>query len=466
MLTCNNLPCRTHFQGRRALASLQPRPVAHIPPEVLLGMKQRALSEAAQVMAQWVHATRESLRNGRRLLGEMFGLRRRARLRAGLRNAALPRPLSAGDALSVLLDTARGPVVLPFETEEETGAPRLLGLGGGDEEREAEGEGRSGYEVLRVSVVDGRTGARAAVAVGGQAMHGGLAGAVRALEAEARLGCLFAALQREASASQLAWVDRHGLLLHSPSLPTPRVGEGVEEEEAEEAMGRGDKEGHLRVVRCGEGSVMVEAGPALVLQVELLGSNGSGGGLHGRQHEAAPALPPAAADDEGPLGWGLRGLCRLAAIRLLELGGRGGADASSSPSPPPPSILGQVAALVAHRWHVRRLLAAVARVAGKSRRDEGAQGEGGVVEAVRWVEYPFSNPRSRVVLQRSAVMGEGGEGGGGGMGGAPFTVDVAVEGLGVLVLWADGERGGERVVELGRVKDVESFLERRLRLSS
>ncbi len=66
---------------------------------------------------------------------------------------------------------------------------------------------------------------------------------------------------------------------------------------------------------------------------------------------------------------------------------------------------------------------------------------------MRWVEYPFAAPRSRLVLQ--------------GVGGA-FAADVEVEGAAVTVGWTDG-KGSKRVVELGRVADVEQYLEGRLR---
>ena len=65
---------------------------------------------------------------GRRLIGRVAQLRRTSRLRAGGRNVALARPLSAGDPLSVLIDTKKGPVILPFRVD-SGGVPHVPGHG-------------------------------------------------------------------------------------------------------------------------------------------------------------------------------------------------------------------------------------------------------------------------------------------------------------------------------------------------
>lgn len=226
----------------------------------------------------------------------------------------------------------------------------------------------------------------------------------------------------------------------------------------------------MRVVRCGEGSVVVEAGGTLVLTVELLGAIGAMGGggshHHHRRHnrhpghsasaaavdgEHAPA-PPAGPQPQQEEEEGLRSLCRLAALRLLEQGGQGGAEATNAGGG---GILASVVALVAHRRYMDGLLPALVRVAGRSRsrrqrqqqqgQQEQEQKQQRVIEAIRWVEYPIAAPRSRLVLQ--------------GAGGA-FAVDVLVEGAAPTLVWTEAGGASRRVTELGRAADVEACLEK------
>jgi len=454
------------FIGQDSLTESQlpggalPLPVSYIPPEVVLEMKKKSLAQAANDMASWVQQTQATLSKGRRLIGTVAGLRRTSRLRAGGRNVALARPLSAGDPLSVLIDTKKGPVILPFRVDWE-GIPHVPGQG---EEARRDPLGMTppspSSSSLHVHMFHGQQGTSASCSswrpspphrAEGPA---GLALRLQELDDEAYMGRLFEILRREVANPAQAWVDRYGICCgnNGTSLKVGGAAEAVGE------MGRKAKmkleglrgvDAPLQVVEATGQHVVVEIDHLHELAIEF------GAGREGRQ-------PPSSFPQAVSLGR----LSQLAFIRLVELGMQQGkrnveeeeedegeedeeADAGDH------AILSRVTRELAHQQFMERLLSRLSRVV----RRVGDSTTQTVVETMRWVEYPFTAPISRLV-----VMGRSGE-----AEDDSFLLEIRIRVTSFRVSWTCSRQDGGKentttTEELMGLEDLETFLQRKLSL--
>ena len=412
-------------------------PVAYIAPEVVLEMKKQSLAEAASDMAAWVQRTRTTLDKGRRLIGAVAGLRRISRLRAGGRNVALTRPLSAGDPISVVFDTKNGQVVLPFELDVD-GTPRIPGYDD-DEYNTTAGPAT----LLRVRILEGgdhgNNSASSSLLLRQQDHPGrGLAMRVQGLEDEAYLGRLFEALRREVASPAQVWLDRHGVMVEGGR------GGGLGKDQSLNGA-QSDQEGvrplgaPLQVVEASGQHVLVEVDHLHDLAIEF-GEGSSNGATRSSSMTPSPLL---------------QRMSTLALLRVLELGGQRLGKQEEG------GILSRVSQELAHRQFVERLLERVARVVRKARDNGPAVPV--AVETVRWIDYPLTAPAARLVLLGRRGQPQQQE--------ETFQADVRVEVTSLAVTWTATTRAGGKThactshaQELARLDDLETYLECRLGL--
>ena len=291
-----------------------PFPVSYIAPEVVLEMKKKSLAQAASDMASWVQQTQVTLSKSRRLIGTVAGLRHTSRLRAGGRNVALTRPLSAGDPLSMLIDTKNGPVILPFRVDAE-GSPHVPGQG---EEARRDPLGMTppppSSNSLYVHVLHGQQGTSASCSSWRPPpTHRtedpvGLALRLQELDDEAYMGRLFEVLRREVANPAQAWVDRYGICggNNGTSLKVGQAGDAISEvggEDEEELEGLRAVDAPLQVVEGTGQHVVVEIDHLHELAIEFGAGN-------------EPRHPPSSSPQAASLGR----LSQLAFMRLVELG--------------------------------------------------------------------------------------------------------------------------------------------------
>ena len=448
------------FIGQDSLTESQlpggalPLPVSYIPPEVVLEMKKKSLAQAANDMASWVQQTQATFSKGRRLIATVAGLRRTSRLRAGGRNVALARPLSAGDPLSVLIDTKKGPVILPFRVDSE-GIPRVPGQG---EEARRDPLGMTPpppSSSLHIHVFNGQQGTSASCSswrpppTHGAEGPAGLALRLQELDDEAYMGRLFEILRREAANPAQAWVDRYGICggNNGTSLKVGRAAEAVGEmgRKAEvELEGLRGVDAPLQVVEASGQHVVVEIDHLHELAIEF------GAGREGRQ---PPSFYPQAAS--------LERLSQLAFMRLVELGmqqGRRNVEEEGEEGEEDELdrvILSRMTRELAHHQFMERLLSRLSRVVRKV----GDSATPTVVETVRWVEYPVTAPISRLV-----VMGTSG----GEAEAESFLLDIQVLVTSLHLSWTSGRKDSREMrrttttEELTHLEEFEMYLERKL----
>lgn len=470
------------FIGQDSLTESQqpggalPLPVSYIAPEVVLEMKKKSLAQAANDMASWVQQTQGTLSKGRRLIGTVAGLRRTSRLLAGGRNVALARPLSAGDPLSVLVDTKKGPVVLPFKVDSD-GLPHVPGRRQGEEAARRDPWGVTrlppSSNSLHVRVFNGRQGTFASSSSWRPPLTyraegpAGLALRLQELDDEACMGRVFEVLRREVANPAQAWVDGHGtcggrakgthLQVPQPAVDTDDEGSKGEGEEVE---GLRVREAPLQVVEATGQQMVVEIDHIHALAIEFGGGSGEEGEGGGRD-ERAPS------SSSTPQAASLLRLSQLAFMRLLELGLRRERrnaeeeeeeeeeDGDEIDDEMDHGILSRVTRELAHQQFMERLVSRLSRVVRKV--VESAVPT--MVETLRWIEYPITAPVSRIVL-----MGRRKE-----KGGDSFLLDVRVHVTSLRVSWTWSGQDGKAyrtttTEELARLGDLESYLERQLSL--
>lgn len=449
------------FIGQDSLTESQlpggalPLPVSYIAPEVVLEMKKKSLAQAANDMASWVQQTQATLSKSRRLIGTVAGLRRTSRLRAGGRNVALARPLSAGDPLSVLIDTKNGPVILPFRVDLE-GIPHVPGQG---EEARRDPLGMTppppSSSSLHVHVLHGQQGLSASCSSWRPpATHrtegpAGLALRLQELDDEAYLGRLFEVLRREVANPAQAWVDRHGVCggNNGTSLRVGHAAEAIGEVGGagkEEVEGLRGVDAPLQVVEATGQHVVVEIDHLHELAIEF--------GAGNKARQSLSSSPPQAAS--------LGRLSQLAFMRLVELGrqrGRRNAEEEEQEEEQQgagasdQAILFRVIRELAHQQFMERLLSRLSRVVRKV----GDSAIPTVLETVRWVEYPFMSPVSRLV-----IVGKNGK-----AKDQSFLLDIRVRVTSISVSWTcmHGQEEGQTTTtnELEHLEDLETYLERK-----
>jgi hypothetical protein len=128
-----------------------------------------------------------------------------------------------------------------------------------------------------------------------------------------------------------------------------------------------------------------------------------------------------------------------------------GADALDHP------ILSRVTRELAHQQFMERLLSRLSRVVRKV----GESAIPSVVETVRWVEYPFTAPISRLVVMGRSREAEG----------ESFLLDIRVRVTSISVSWTCSRQNGKEdhrttTEELSRIEDLETYLERKLSLDN
>jgi hypothetical protein len=454
------------FIGQESLTESQlpgdalPLPVSYIAPEIVLEMKKDSLAQAANDMATWVQQTRATLNKSRRLIGTVAGLRHTSRLRAGGRNMALARPLSAGDPLSVLIDTKKGPYILPFRVNSD-GIPHVLGQ---VEEARRDPLGMmpapTASSTLHVHVFRGQQGSYASYSswqpLPTQKAEdpAGLAHSLQEVDDEAYMGRLFEVFRREVGNPAQAWVDRCGVFTRNSrtSLNICQAAKVIGEEDGKNKEGfEGLRavDAALQVVEATGQHVVVEIDYHHKLAIEF------GAGKIGRQ-------PPLTSSEAASL----QRLSHLAYMRLIELGVRRGSkntkeekegneqdeeqwgDASDH------AILSRVARELAHQKFMECLLSRLSRIVRKVNNSAVST----VVETLRWVEYPLTVPISRLVVMGKSEEAES------------FLLDIRVRTTSLRVSWTRSNRNGKEgrttttTDELAELDDLDTYLERKFSL--
>lgn len=455
------------FIGQESLTESQlpgddalPLPVSYIAPEIVLEMKKNSLAQAANDMATWVQQMQATVNKSRRLVGTVAGLRHTTRLRAGGRNMALARPLSAGDPLSVLIDTKKGPLILPFRINSD-GIPHVLGQG---EKARQDLLGMMPAPTASSSLhvyVFGRQRGSYACSSSRQSLptqkaenSAGLAHSLQELDDEAYMGRLFEFFRREVTNPAQAWVDRCGVCKGSDraNLDTRQAVKAIGEEDGEnkEVFGRVHAiDMALQVAEATGQHIVVEIDNYHRLAIEF------GAGKIARQ----PSL-------SSPQAASLQRLSELAYMRLIELGMLQGRKDSRQEEKGDEqieehwgdvldhTILLRVAKELAHHQFIESLLSRLSRILRKVRKSTVPT----VVETLQWVEYPFTVPISQLV-----VIGRSQEA-------KSFLLDIQVRTTSLRVSWtsSNGDGKGDRTStiteELAGLEDLEMYLERKLSL--